>query len=74
MGGQTVEEELRRDLKELLNYFGKGEGWPWLAVYNGEGQHFGITDEHLAHILTRINDHVRQADDKKKHTNTGPAL
>ena len=59
-----MDKELRRDLTELLNYFGKGDGWPWLAVYNAEGQHFGITDEHLAHILMRIQDHVSKANDK----------
>lgn len=62
-----MDDKLRSDLKELLKYFGKGDGWPWLAVYNSEGQHFGITDEHLAHILMRIQDHVSQADSKKDY-------
>ncbi len=66
-----MDKELRRDLKELLNYFGKGEGWPWLAVYNSDGQHFGITDEQLALILMRIQEHVKQADDKADYPYNG---
>lgn len=60
-----MDKELLRDLRALLKYLADDDGWPILCVYNSDGQHYGITDEHLAQIIMRIQEHVYKAEGKE---------